>query len=358
MPAVNLSQIVTPDLATLPLIADVQAYELYGSSSFNRQLRGIIKKGIYSGFKLLPAQNGLNVIVTSNGQDSSAAIEIGKNWLINVKQQFDVTLGVPAGRASTVVLTAFYDGRTLTNQVHALSSVKAAQLMVVNTGAEPDGCLILGKLVVPSNATSITLPMINTLDRTIGSLERDFYNVSADKIAPKSDSWISATALKGFRPLLDKVRAAATDMLGLDAAWFKEAWVNTYRGGSIDVEGTIKAGGKEVLLAGDISEEKNVSTDKSLTITGAEKIKEHRVTFTGIAPATLTIDGNWTANQTVVVTKTRTDSALLKIESILDFQLSKGENVGKSHTFKGAGQFELSVSADNTFVITRITGMK
>jgi hypothetical protein len=245
----NLSSIVPPNLANKALIADVQAFEPYGSKAFNRQLMGVIQKGVYSGFTLSPAASGLSVVVSSAGK-SAAAVELGQEWLINVRQKANVTLAVPAGRLSTIVLTAFYDGSTLTDQVDADSTVKAAQLLVVNAGSEPVDCIILGQVNVPSNATSITTAMIVLDNRDRVSLEGFWNKLDEENIAPKGQ-WLRTILNKGIKPSLDNVRAAAVDTIGATNAWFKEAWVNSYRGGSIDVEGTIKSGGRLAVLRGD-----------------------------------------------------------------------------------------------------------
>jgi hypothetical protein len=245
----NLSSITPPNLANKALIADVQAFEPYGSKAFNRQLMGVIQKGVYSGFTLSPAASGLSVVVSSAGK-SAAAVELGQEWLINVRQKANVTLAVPAGRLSTIVLTAFYDGSTLTDQVDADSTVKAAQLLVVNAGAEPADCVILGQVNVPSNATSITAPMFTLDKRDRVSLEGFWNKLDEENIAPKGQ-WLRTILNKGIKPSLDNVRAAAVDTIGATNAWFKESWVNSYRGGSIDVEGTIKSDGRLAVLRGD-----------------------------------------------------------------------------------------------------------
>jgi hypothetical protein len=346
----SINSMRPPNLSTKALIADVQAYEPYGSSAFNRQLRGVIPKGIYLGFNLSPAPSGLSVVVSSSGA-SAAAIEVAQDWLINVRQRLAVTLAVPAGRISSVVLTAFYDGSTFTDQVDADSTVKAAQLLVVNAGSEPVGSLILGQLNVPSNAANITNQMINLDLRASVSLEGFWRETEQDHVS-SSGKWIRTAFDKGIKPSLDKVRALATDFLGTPTAWFKESWVNTYRGGSIDVEGNIKSGGKLLSVSN------NVTTAANLAVTGSASITEHRITFNGVEPVTLTINGAWSVDQRVTVTKTRSDSGLLTIASSLDLFVRTNVNAGKNHTFKGAGQFELTVNGAGAFELTRISGVK
>jgi hypothetical protein len=245
----SINEIVPPNLSTKSLIADVQAFEPYGSKALNRQMRGILKKGIYSGFDVKPA-TALNVRVSSTGVDSAASVEVGTSWLINVRQQFDIDVAVPAGRISSIVMTAFYDGVTLTDQVDADSAVKAVSISAVNAGSEPANSLILCQVNVPSNATSLTQAMISYDKRDRVSLEGFFNKLDEDHIAPKGQ-WLRTILNRGIKPSLDNVRAAAVDTIGTTDSWFKEVWAYSYRGGSINVEGAITSGGTPVVLKGD-----------------------------------------------------------------------------------------------------------
>lgn len=247
----SINQFVPPNLDEMPLIANIQAYEQYGSSALNRQLRGIIKKGVYNGFELAPADSGgLKIKVTSNGGESAGVVEIGNKWLINIKQQFDVELTLPAGQISTIVLSAFYDGKTETNQVNADSKVKSAQLLVVGQNDRPASSIVLGQVNVPSGAVAITQNMIDLLNRERASIEGFWDKLLGNVITPKGQ-WIRTYRNLGIKPSLDNVRSKALESVGTNNAWFSESWFNSYRGGSIDVEGAIRSGGRLAMLRGD-----------------------------------------------------------------------------------------------------------
>lgn len=290
----SINELTPPNLATLALVADVQAYEPYGSAALNRQMRGVLSKGVYSGFNVVPS-TGLKVNVTSAGVDAAAAVEVGNDWLITVRQQSDVMLTVPAGRVSSIVLKAFYDGQTITNQVDVDSTVKAAELLVVNAGSEPANSLILCQVNVPSNASSITTAMISYDKRDRVSLEGFWNKLDSEHIAPKGQ-WFRTILNKGIKPSLDNVRAAAVDTIGTADSWFQEVWANKYRGGSIDVEGTIRAGGKLAMLQGDFgigSTSKQLATNADLNNLPLENGKYRGVNLLNTPEGAAASSGWW-----------------------------------------------------------------
>ncbi|WP_345870289.1 hypothetical protein [Shewanella algae] len=238
-----------PNLANKALLADIQAFEPYASSALNRKLRGIINPGIYHGFDVVPGE-GLAVLIQSPG-DSAAAVEVGESYLLTVRQQASVSVPVPAGRRSVICLKVVYSIDIETDQVNADSQVKAAEIVAVNVGDEPAGSIILAEVNVPSDVTAITAPMIDLLRRQSVSLEGFWEKINSGEIRPKLGLWARAQPEKGFLPAADKTGAEAKESIGKPGAWFKEVWANAFRGGSIDVTGPIKSGGKNAMLVGD-----------------------------------------------------------------------------------------------------------
>ncbi|WP_335919812.1 hypothetical protein [Shewanella algae] len=238
-----------PNLANKALLADIQAFEPYASSALNRKLRGIINPGIYHGFDVVPGE-GLAVLIQSPG-DSAAAVEVGESYLLTVRQQASVSVPVPAGRRSVICLKVVYSLDIETDQVNADSQVKAAEIVAVNVGDEPAGSIILAEVNVPSDVTAITAPMIDLLRRQSVSLEGFWEKINSGEIRPKLGLWARAQPEKGFLPAADKTGAEAKESIGKPGAWFKEVWANAFRGGSIDVTGPIKSGGKNAMLVGD-----------------------------------------------------------------------------------------------------------
>lgn len=106
----------------LPLITDTQYLEIASSISLNRKFFGIARAGIYRGFACVPDQ-GLNVKIKSTQSQNGKAVDFGvalierEDFLLHVRQQHDITLPVPAGATSYVVLEAFYKYGVKTKQV-------------------------------------------------------------------------------------------------------------------------------------------------------------------------------------------------------------------------------------------------
>ncbi|MGL5905109.1 MAG: hypothetical protein ACRCZA_00090, partial [Shewanella sp.] len=248
MAIIHAGAINTPNQDNLALLADVQAFELKTSSALNRQLRGIIESGVYSGF-IVTAGAGLNVVVSSP-DESAAAVNVADKYLITVRQQHDVIIPVVAGVVNVIALTAFYDPSTITDQVDTSSSIKACEIKAYPQGSQPANCVVLAVITVPAAATQVTLDMVDLSSREGVSLE-GFWNKLTDTIQQSKIQWVKSFAAGGFRPAEDKTGNAATDFIGTSAAWFKEGWFNSLRGGSIDVIGKVTSGGRDAVLVGD-----------------------------------------------------------------------------------------------------------
>ena len=156
-----------PDLAALPLLADMQYLEPFGTDALNRKFHGIVPPGIYRGYQYsLPGAMKLAIGATKNGV---AVVEVG-NWSINVHQVAPVELTVPAGFAGYVVLDATYGIGVVTKQVDANSQIDAAIIKLVPTAELLPRHVILYTLDVPGAATVMLDAYISTADRMNVSL--------------------------------------------------------------------------------------------------------------------------------------------------------------------------------------------
>ncbi|MET2951217.1 tail fiber domain-containing protein [Vibrio owensii] len=67
-----------------------------------------------------------------------------------------------------------------------------------------------------------------------------WFSLTSGHTLVESDRWLrAASASKGLLPFEAKTGGAAVSSLGLSSWWFKDAWVNSYRGGSVNVSGKI-----------------------------------------------------------------------------------------------------------------------
>ncbi|WCH25176.1 hypothetical protein [Aeromonas salmonicida] len=151
-----------PDLAALPLLADMQYLEPFGTDALNRKFHGIVPPGIYRGYQYsLPGAMKIAIGATKNGV---AVVEVG-NWSINVHQVAPVELTVPKGFAGYLVLDATYGIGVVTKQVDANSLIDAAILKLVPTAELLPRHVILYTLNVPLAATAMLDSYISSVDR-------------------------------------------------------------------------------------------------------------------------------------------------------------------------------------------------
>ncbi len=150
-----------------PLIADVQYMESYISSSFNRKMRGIVQPGVYTGFKP-ELSGGLNVTITSSGEKDkhgAASVDVGE-YQISVQQLKDVTVTLPAGATTRIMLEANYKPGVKTDQVDSTSPVKSARIFLADIKSVTTGNQIeLCRINVPTGASELKPDMIDTSAR-------------------------------------------------------------------------------------------------------------------------------------------------------------------------------------------------
>ncbi|EKD9324334.1 hypothetical protein OS347_000759 [Vibrio vulnificus] len=65
----------------------------------------------------------------------------------------------------------------------------------------------------------------------------DYFKVVGEDHIQAQGNWIRAALSKGFLPEGNGTGSASKSYLGTSTYWFKEAWVNQYRGGSVNVDG-------------------------------------------------------------------------------------------------------------------------
>ncbi|WP_318491895.1 hypothetical protein [Photobacterium leiognathi] len=152
------------EVENLPLIADLQFLEVATSEALNRKLKGVIDAGVYQGFTY-KLGSGLKLIIGDDSGKNTACVERG-SVLMTVQGQHAVTLNIPAGKRSSVVIEAFYQYGVPTKQVDINSDVDAAKLLVVDSNKVLDHHVVLYDVTVPSDATQITDAMISTDRRT------------------------------------------------------------------------------------------------------------------------------------------------------------------------------------------------
>lgn len=159
----------TADVAALPLIADIQFLELFTSESLNRKFYGIVRPGIFRGFNH-EIGDGLTLNIGDDSKQNTAFVE-RDGYTLTIQGQHPVTVTIPAGQKSAVVIEAFYQYGVKTKQVDANSDIDAASIKVVPSSAIEPHHVIVCEVTVPPEATQITEPMISLENRREGGID-------------------------------------------------------------------------------------------------------------------------------------------------------------------------------------------
>lgn len=157
------------DIAALPLIADIQFLELFTSESLNRKFYGIVRPGIFRGFNH-EIGDGLTLNIGDDSKQNTAFVE-RDGYTLTIQGQHPVTVTIPAGQKSAVVIEAFYQYGVKTKQVDANSDIDAASIKVVPSSAIEPHHVIVCEVTVPPEATQITEPMISLENRREGGID-------------------------------------------------------------------------------------------------------------------------------------------------------------------------------------------
>jgi hypothetical protein len=147
------------DVSKMPLLADMQFLDPYGSESINRKFYGIIPEGIYRGFKCA-LLGGMGLAVGVPNDPGTAVVATG-GVCVTVQQRSPIHIQVPAGFSGYVVLTANYQFGVPTKQVHTKSLIDAAKIELVSVAARQPNQIIICSLNVPGDAVELTLPMVS-----------------------------------------------------------------------------------------------------------------------------------------------------------------------------------------------------
>lgn len=151
---------------SLPLMADLQYMEPYASSALNRKMLGIILPGVFRGFNVKPG-TGLNVVISSTADGTGAACIEVNGYQITVQQLADVTVAIPKGQTTIVLLEANYGNGTLTKQVSSGAALDAARFVAVKQGtAIKSNQIEICRVTLSASATAITQANINMETRT------------------------------------------------------------------------------------------------------------------------------------------------------------------------------------------------
>ncbi len=166
------------DVESFPLVTDIQYLEPLTSKSLNRKFCGIARAGVYRGFACVPSGGMLLQIDNQSNQDGTpvnygVALVERDDYLLTVRQQKSLSLTIPAGQVSYVVLEAFYQHGVTTSQVDIDSEIDAATVSVVTADKLQLHHVILCVLDVEAGATELLPAHINVDLRMTGGYDLD-----------------------------------------------------------------------------------------------------------------------------------------------------------------------------------------
>ncbi|HBM2815723.1 TPA: tail fiber protein [Enterobacter hormaechei subsp. xiangfangensis] len=191
--------------SNLPLMADVQYLEPYGSSALNRKMAGIIHPGIFQGFDVVPGTTGVSVKITSTGVNQGAAsVNVAGGYQVTIQQYQDVEVTVPAGKTSIVALEGNYGQGKITRQVSQAASLDAARFVVVDLAQGLAANQIeICRVNVPTSARAVTAQMIDLTKR----VRRRVGPIISDRI-DSNEQWDVASS-NAVRLALEAAKAEA-----------------------------------------------------------------------------------------------------------------------------------------------------
>ncbi len=182
MSSVLETEIVTYPLtdqmrADLPLLADIQFLEPFGSEALNRKFLGIIPKGVYQGFEVSVLSDDKVRVSGSLGNDT--ALVVRNSNAITVQGQHPVDFTIPTGVQYSIVIEINYTYGVLTKQVDATSALDAAALKLVQTANIEEHHVRICDIYRPA-ATVLTESMIDYSNRDGGGLFDVFGKAESD----------------------------------------------------------------------------------------------------------------------------------------------------------------------------------
>lgn len=191
----------TADVGSLPLVTDIQYLEPFTSQSLNRKFCGVVRAGVFRGFSCRPAE-GLMLEIAHDSNQTGETVPYGvalverDDYLLTVRQQHTMLVGLTAGQTSYVVVEAFFQHGVRTSQVDANSNIEAASIKVLTQDQVQSHHVILCVVTIPSGATTLTMGNLNFDERKAGGYDLDSHlaDVHPHKqyILNNADSSVSA----------------------------------------------------------------------------------------------------------------------------------------------------------------------
>jgi hypothetical protein len=195
------------DRASLPLLADVQFLEPFGSEALNRKFLGIIPKGIYRGFGVTIV--GEDQISVGGSLGEHTALVERDGVAITVQGQNPVTLTVPRDNLMAVVIDVNYGHGVITKQVDSGATIDAATIKIVAASLREEHHVTVCEIFLPAGA-ALNESMIDTSVRDEGGILDTFNKdealgmfmqktdaVTGEDIAEKKEGekWVSLSSL-------------------------------------------------------------------------------------------------------------------------------------------------------------------
>jgi hypothetical protein len=185
----------TSDAASMPLVTDIQYLEPFTSTSLNRKFCGIVRAGVFRGFACFPG-DGLTLDISNTQNQTGESVSFGvalverDDYLLTVRQQKPISLSIPAGQVSYVVLEAFFEHGVTTSQVDSDSDIEAASIKVLTEAQVQEHHVILCVADVPAGATELTNAHLNFDERELGGydLESHLTDVHPHKQYVRNDA--------------------------------------------------------------------------------------------------------------------------------------------------------------------------
>jgi len=288
-----------PDVASLPLVADIQYREPYSSAAFNRKLRGILGMGLYKGLYPMPG-SGLNLLISS--QDSgdtsgTASFDIGDDYQITVRQQADITIAMTAGSSKIVALQCVFGLGIETYQVNSDSTVQAAEIVLLDAGTTlGSNQLELGIVTIPADATQITTDMIDVSGRILQTI-----GIELSSAIDSSSETVAANSY-AIKRALDYV-AGKFALLGSNADIISMSALTTITSSALSIAGALTLS-STLSVASAAAFSDAVTVGGKLTATGATTLASTlAVSDSAQFSSTLGVTGTLTTNYRGIISR-------------------------------------------------------
>ena len=195
-----------------PLIADICFKERFTSEALNRKFHGVLGDGIYQGFNF--SVSGMDCIVgDKSGKNTAIAYTGGVAITVNAIDQ--VTVKIPAGCKTAVVLNVFYKIGMSVKQVDPRSKYDAATITAIPFDQVKSGDVLVCVFDVPAGTTSLTMAMSSIVGDN-KTLPRSYKNMNKLRADTKSSMDKMNRDLNAFKKSEDKKLTDTTNKLNGD----------------------------------------------------------------------------------------------------------------------------------------------